>query len=78
MYRTRIATFTTERGETIDLLGPLFAAAPDMLAALHAAQDALALADTFIPLDGGQADETARGAAEMITAAIARATGREG
>ena len=36
-YRTRLCTFTEKRGEIANHYGPLFAAAPDMLAAMEEA-----------------------------------------
>lgn len=40
-YRTRIATFTNKRGPVANHYGPLFAAAPEMLAALVEAREVL-------------------------------------
>ena len=41
MYRDRIATFTDKRGLTAGLLGPMFAEAPSLLAALEGLLDAI-------------------------------------
>lgn len=40
-YRTRLATFATPRGDDARKFGPLFAASPDMLAALVTIADRL-------------------------------------
>lgn len=40
-YRTRLATFATPRGDDARKFGPMFAASPDMLAALVTIADRL-------------------------------------
>ena len=58
-YRTRLATFATPRGDDAIKYGPMFAASPDMLAALVTIADRLeAWAETSERIASGDTGET--------------------
>ena len=83
MYRTRIATFTSGAMDgAVALLGPMFAAAPDMLAALAECETTLDQAAELLAEIGEEGDrwaedkaKTCVNAAMTARAAIAKAKG---